>query len=216
MLLKNKLYVRKDPTKDAKLIIIYCEGKKREKDYFNYFIGISSRIRLEVEPPTEHDNNSPLGLYDKTKLQLFGTDDTPPKYELLDHDEIWFVIDTDTWGNSINELRRKSINNRNWFVAQSNPCFEVWLLYHFNKYQEFEGMDISANWKNFLNTNLSGGFDSRKHPVHIYTAITNSKEKYESEGSVVNIGCTEVFKLAESIYPLVAEQIKEALSQIKT
>ena len=30
---KKFLYTRVEPTKDAKLIVIYCEGKKREKDY---------------------------------------------------------------------------------------------------------------------------------------------------------------------------------------
>lgn len=217
MLLKNKLYERKDPTKDSKLIIIYCEGKKRENDYFSYFSGISSRIRLEVEPPADHDNNSPLGLYDKAEIQLFGTDSVPPKYELLDNDEIWFVIDTDNWGDSISELRNKTKANKNWFVAQSNPCFEVWLTYHFQEYQEFEGMDISAKWKLFLNKCVKGGFDSRKHPVYIHTAIKNSKKYYEFSGfSIDIIGCTNVFRLAESIYPLVEEQIKKALSQITT
>lgn len=115
------------------------------------------------------------------------------------------------------QLNAHTIFIINWFVAQSNPCFEVWLTYHFQEYQEFEGMDISAKWKLFLNKCVKGGFDSRKHPVYIHTAIKNSKKYYEFSGfSIDIIGCTNVFRLAESIYPLVEEQIKKALSQITT
>ena len=103
----------------------------------------------------------------------------------------------------------------NWFVAQSNPCFEVWLFYHFYKFHEFEGMEISVNWKSFLNRKINGGFNSRKHSIYIQTAIKNSKEKYEKENNEINIGSTEVFKLAENFYPLVKQQIENALSKIK-
>lgn len=48
MILGNRLYVRKDPDRDASLCIIYCEGNKREPQYFKYFDKISSRIILEV------------------------------------------------------------------------------------------------------------------------------------------------------------------------
>jgi len=207
---RNLLYTKEEPTRDAKLIIIYCEGKKREKQYFNYFSEISSKIRLEVEAPTHHDNTSPLGLYAKAISQIIKSEDNPnPKYEL--DDEVWFVIDTDDWGNKIQELRVNCKKQNNWNVAQSNPCFEVWLFYHVSEFEVFENMNSSKAWKNYLNNKIVGGFDSKKHSIFIETAIKNAKTKFDEK---IDIGSTEVFKLVESFYPLVEDKIKEALTKV--
>ena len=99
MMLTNRLFTRRDPEKDAKSIYIFCEGLKREFQYFLYFKGIDSRINIEVYPLESHENNSPTGLYEIAKTCLLKSADNPnPKYELLEGDEVWFVIDTDTWG----------------------------------------------------------------------------------------------------------------------
>jgi len=212
MLLKSRLFERVEPSRNAKLIIIYCEGKKREDHYFNYFSEISSQIRLEIEPPAHHDDTSPTGLLAKATNQLIPSrDNLTPKYEILEGDEVWFVIDTDSWGGKIDELRKCCDEHINWNVAQSNPCFEVWLYYHFYEFEEFDKMDISKNWKIFLNDKVAGGFDSRKHPILISTAINNAKNKFIAENNQMNIGCTEVFKLSNSFYPLVSNKIEGAL-----
>lgn len=60
-----------------------------------------------------------------------------PKYTLdvSQHDNVWFVIDTDLWGSKITDLRNfcnsqnAGLDNETWFVSQSNPCFEIWLYY---------------------------------------------------------------------------------------
>ena len=215
MILKSRLYKKEEPNKDAKLIIIYCEGKEREDLYFNYFAGISSRIKLEVEPPTQHDNTSPIGLYDKAANHIIKTDENIAlKYELMDCDEVWFVIDTDDWKTKIDDLREKCTVQNNWRVAQSNPCFEVWLYYHLFEYEEFDEMEISKNWKVFLNKKVNGGFDSRKHPVYIKSAIENSKNQFNKNKTINKIGSTEVFKLAENIYSLVEDVIKSVSHRI--
>lgn len=59
------------------------------------------------------------------------------KYELLEDDEVWFVFDTDNWGPVISEVREKISSKHNWFVAKSNPCFEVWLHCHFEDKKPF-------------------------------------------------------------------------------
>ena len=141
---RHLLYTKEEPTKDAKLIVIYCEGKKREKDYFNYFSEISSKIRLEVEAPSQHSDNSPSGLFSKAIGHTKKSEENPnPKYNI--DDEIWIVFDTDTWGEEqINSVKEDS-KEYGWNIAQSNPCFEVWLFYHLFEFEEFEGMEISNN-----------------------------------------------------------------------
>jgi hypothetical protein len=218
MILKNRLYKKQEPSKDAKVFIILCEGKKRVPDYFKYFQAISSKIKLEIIPAKHDGDNSPVGLYNEACSCIIATDDNPtPKYDYVtDEDEIWFVIDTDKWGKKISELRNKCKNHNNWFVAQSNPCFEVWLYYHFYRnIATFDGIEVSKNWKSFLNKNIKGGFNSKKHPVLIKYANYNSKKNYTETDGELNIACTELFKLTESFYPLVEKTVEEALATIE-
>ncbi|MCG3670621.1 RloB family protein [Aliarcobacter butzleri] len=210
---KNRLYSKNEPTREADLIIIYCEGKERENLYFNYFSEINSNIRIEVEAPEHDDDTSPIGLYCKAEKHIIKNDvNINTKYELTNKDTVWFVIDTDSWKEKIDELRKNCATQTNWFVVQSNPCFEVWLFYHFYQYEEFEGMEVSKNWKPFVNRKISGGFDSRKHPILIKDAISNSKEKYNS---ILELGNTEVFMLAEKILDFVKKELEEALDSVK-
>ena len=131
MILKNRLFERKEPERDASLFIIYCEGSRREPKYFEYFEKISSRVKLEIIKADSQGNNSPSGLLKQAKEDFFEGKDSLPKYFLGKEDKVWFVIDTDRWGSHIPKLRKECQQRVNWFVAQSNPCFEVWLFYHF-------------------------------------------------------------------------------------
>jgi len=114
-------------------------------------------------------------------------------------------------GSLIDDLRKNCNEQTNWLIAQSNPCFEVWLLYHKFKFEEFDNMETPTGWKQYLNQKIVGGFDSKKYPVFIDNAIKNAKLKFEEN---IAIGSTEVFKLAESFYPLVEDKIKDALEKI--
>lgn len=206
---RSLLYTREEPTKDAKLIIIYCEGKKREKDYFSYFSEITSKIRLEIEAPSQHSDNSPSGLFKKAIEHTEKSENNPnPKYNI--DDEIWIVFDTDTWGEQINTVRENS-KEYGWNIAQSNPCFEVWLFYHLFEFKEFDNMNNPKEWKKFLNKKIPGGFNSKKHPVLVKTAIENAKKVFDEN---MTIGSTEVYKLAESFYPYICDKIEEALKNM--
>lgn len=220
MILRNRLFQRRLPTRDAKVFYIFCEGRSREYDYFSYFRELDSRIAIEIIQPTPSGNNSPEGLYQKACSFILKTEENPnPKYELSNVDEVWFVIDTDEWGKMIENLRNKCRNNTEhakWNVAQSNPCFEVWLYYHFYENKPtFTTSKTSKEWKSFVNHSIRGGFDSRKHPIFIGTAINNAKNNYsESEGNI-DTACTEVFKLAESYYPFIKSTVEEELKNIR-
>ena len=122
---KIRLYQKLEPFRSAKLFVIICEGGKREPDYFEFFNGISSRIK--VKPiPSDQGKSAPNHL-------LVKADEESKKNDFCEFDELWFVIDTDRWREHIHNLRTSCATKHNWFVAQSNPCFEVW-LYAFGSY----------------------------------------------------------------------------------
>lgn len=214
MLLTNRLFSRAEPSKEAKSIYIFCEGAKREYQYFRYFQKIDSRVNIEIYPLQPNEDNSPTGLIDIAINCIVKTDENPnPKYEFIDNlDQVWFVVDTDEWGIKIVELREKCNNQSNWNVAQSNPCFEVWLYYHIDN-EKLELKNCSE-WKAKLNESVSGGFDARRQPIFIGTAIQNSERVFESADGVPSNGCTEVFNLAKQIYPLVQTRIEKVLGEI--
>lgn len=59
MILTNRLFERQAPSREAKSLYIFCEGEKREYQYFEYFREIDSRIKVEVNKLGTGDNNSP-------------------------------------------------------------------------------------------------------------------------------------------------------------
>ena len=130
---RNRPYLKQEPDKDATVFYIFCEGNRTEPQYFSFFAGMASKIKLEIIGAGQHDNNSPDGLYQKATNFFNKTDDNPdPKYELTKGDQVWFVIDTDDWKYKIQKLRILCKTHQNWLIAQSNPSFEIWLYYHFH------------------------------------------------------------------------------------
>lgn len=208
---RNKIYERREPSKDGKLYFIFCEGEKRETTYFYFFNRIASQIIIQIVP-IEDGRNSPMGLYNNACQKLLKSQENPNQsYALDSDDEIWFIIDMDKWGEEINTLRENIGNHKNWFVGQSNPCFEVWLYYHF-KNQKPGG--LIENWKDFLNTIVIGGFDNRKHPIHVQTAIVNAGVNYSATDNIPDNITTELFVLGKKILPFVKPDIDLLLNQL--
>lgn len=203
---RNMLYKKRDAVREGKLYFIFCEGEVRETTYFYFFNRIASQVIIQLVPIGD-GKNSPMGLYDNACKTLITSSENPnPEYVVNDIDEVWFIVDTDQWGNQVDELRESVANHNNWFVAQSNPSFEVWLYHHFVKGKPAAPV---ANWKNFLGEIVEGGFDNRKHPVHIQTAIANAKGSFTATDGKPDPVTTEVFLLGEKIVPLVKKIIDE-------
>lgn len=206
---RNKLYVKREPDKEGKLYFIFCEGEKRETNYFYFFNRIASQIIIQIVP-IEDGKNSPMGLYNNACQNLLKSDENQnPSYQLNEEDEIWFIIDTDKWGKEVDKLRSSIEKHQNWFVAQSNPSFEVWLYYHFEKAKPQIAVE---NWKAFLNEIIKGGFNSNKHPMYIETAIVNSETNYSSTNNQPDIVATELFQLSKKVLPLVKADIDTLLA----
>lgn len=194
------VYEKQESFRDAFLIIIICEGKNREPDYFRFFDGISSRLQVEA---IESGNDSAPRLLIEKALEAEQMFDPSP-----DKDQIWFVIDTDRWRVQLHEIRQECEKHTNWNVAQSNPCFEVWLYNHVDpKLPEFENIDVCKNWKTFLPTVIKGGFNPDFHPIAIEIGTENSKKSYSETGYFPQPGSTQLWRLGEEIIPLIKKRL---------
>ena len=58
-------YEKKAPFRDAFFLIIICEGKNREPQYFSFFNGLSSRVK--VIPIESGGGSSPKWLIEKAR-----------------------------------------------------------------------------------------------------------------------------------------------------
>ncbi len=195
-LLNKREYSKKEPFRDANIYIIICEGEKREPEYFRFFEGLSSKLKLFVIP--SHDGKSaPKHLIENA---------THFEKSIIKDEgdfELWYILDMDRWGSQIHSIESECRKRPDWNIAISNPCFEVWLYYHFTnkKFVDKEAKHCK-NWKQIVSKLVDGGFNSNHHPTLIEDAILNSKKNYSEEGYIPDIGATQVHIISEKIFEI--------------
>lgn len=127
---------RKPESKDGlKILLIACEGECTEPNYLSGLVIHQKQIK-NIAAGTEvifarHTHSDPRGV-------LQDLLDTP---NLNQYDEFWIVIDRDPvelkgkgfGGHSDDNFATaiKEAADKNVKVACSNPCFELWIVLHF-------------------------------------------------------------------------------------
>jgi len=140
---RRKSFERPEGKKTARLIVIASEGKETEKIYFNAVKNslCAGNIHMVVLERKSTDS-SPDVVYNHLK-QFQET------YQLDDDDELWMVIDKDRWKiQTLAEIARKCKQSRFLHFAMSNPCFELWLLLHFEDVMSMSDEDKYALQEN--------------------------------------------------------------------
>ena len=113
-----KNFARNEPRlKPQPKVLVICEDKKSGKCYFDDANRIL-RSQLDVEV-THRGKTDPLGILNEAI-------DAQNKY-----DKIYCVIDRDQHEN-FDEAIQKSRHLENIIIIDSHPCFEYWLILHFN------------------------------------------------------------------------------------
>lgn len=225
MIERRRDYGKKNPSRDAHKVYIVCEGKVTEPNYFRFFEGLSSNLQVITIPPS--DGTDPLKLLERAKQILIGKD-REYDVEYAHRDTVWFVIDTDTWETEgkITPLRKfcstknKSISKEfdeiksypAWNVAQSNPCFEIWLYYHLMDTPPEDYDATKERFKTYLDRVLPGGFNYDRNPVFIEDAIQNAKVNFRTDkNGKITMFSTEMHLLGTEILGFV----KRELSKLK-
>lgn len=155
----NRSYKRGEPHRDVRLFIIVTEGEREDK-YFGWFDRRSQRIRVELVPREMHAS-APNHFINRLQ-QYVGDKGLEPQMG----DSIWFVLDLDHWSReAIDNLIDACKQTKNWHIAISNPCFEVWLNFHSGPITN-KGAECS-DLKTMLGERIRGGF----HPNNICPMI---------------------------------------------
>lgn len=124
-------------TRDASLVVIASEDRFAVKQYFELFH--STRIQFHVLE-TDHGESSPQHVMARLEEYL-------DQYSVGEGDQFWLVCDTDHWieSNHIQNLVEvvKRCKQRDISVALSNPCFDLWLLLHFDEFPSATSLNSS-------------------------------------------------------------------------
>ena len=201
-----------------KMFILSYEGNVSEKKYFEDFrqsewFNDSGLIEvISLKRPT-NKGSDPISV--KKLLQ-----EAKKEYRFRDTDEFWLIIDRDDWEEIHNHNFDKLVDDckkeGNFFLAMSNPCFEIWLILHLkdlNEYNEEEKSRLItnkriSNSKNYIDTVLSDiqgrGYNKRPNP-RIFLPLTKVAIGRAKELDVENQDYPK--QLGTHIYKLITKLI---------
>lgn len=140
--------------RDDRLFVIATEDTHAPDQYFRTFR--NPRIKVQVLP-TEGGLSAPEHVLQR--LDAFHQE-----YELQEDDELWLMLDTDHWAEpnhiaNLIEVCAQALK-KGFHLAHSNPCFEIWLLFHvedLNASEQFSRcQDVVQRLKDTL-----GGYSKR-------------------------------------------------------
>ncbi|RIH64318.1 RloB domain-containing protein [Mariniphaga sediminis] len=200
-----------------KLFILSYEGKVSEKKYFEDFrkseffndSGLIEVISLKRPSDKGSDPINVKKLLQKAKRE----------YRFKKTDEFWLIIDRDDWetihNHDFSSLVEDCNAEKNFFLAMSNPCFEIWLILHLKDINDFtdeekqniiENKKINAS-KNYIDKVLGDllgrGYNKRPNPKiflpKIKIAIERAKALNSDDEDYPKYIGSHIYKLAEKL-----------------
>ena len=120
--------VRKEGKRSISKMWIFCEGEKTEIYYFKH-LRYDLRIRKLQIKVNSSDNKNALGVVNYALNYL------NRKRDYLSGDIIACVFDRDQNSPEDIERAKKLASKKGIEIIFSNPCFEFWILSHFECYK---------------------------------------------------------------------------------
>ncbi|NOZ36010.1 MAG: RloB domain-containing protein [Chlorobi bacterium] len=193
---RNRRKAFRDPKEK---ILIFCEGKNTEPNYFKAFKLVTATIKA-----IHIHEGSALAIVKEAIKQK----EQNEKYK--GYDQYWVVFDKDDTPNADFNDAIRIAKTEGFKPAYSNQAFEYWFLLHFNKYT---GKINRNDYEHKLNNHGITDYDkseafSKKMYDLLYPlqaiAIKNAREVYESfdpahSNPAQEESSTTVFKLVEEL-----------------
>ena len=188
------------------VIVIASEGKETEKLYFDALNRrfLDANIKQIVRKPTRTEPSQVLQKllnFKDTQGQTYAPE-TP----------YWLVIDTD--GRDFSELTdvAREAEKEDCLLAESNPCFEAWLIQHFTSVRAIKGLsgDLVAGGcakavEQLRKPSFDPKYNKSRYNVDMYLdrlndAVSNAlaDDSQDKDLTLTSAG-SRVYKLVESI-----------------
>ena len=102
-----------------------------------------------------------------------------------------------------------------WNVAQSNPCFEIWLYYHLMETPPEDFAPKKERFKTYFDKVLPGGFDYDRHPKYLAEAINNAKANFKRDkDKKLALFSTEMYLLGTEILGFVKRDLDKLKNKL--
>ena len=164
--------------RDYRLFAIACEGSVRERDYFERFEVLSTRITVDLISDVDEYGNVVISSKSSPEHVLNRAQVYADNTNLVSGDQMWIVVDVDRWPEEQLSVLAQECYSRGWNLAVSNPCFEVWLCYHMETDISDEGRERdSAFFKNHLSTLTIEGYSPDVYAQLAFVAAENARSK---------------------------------------
>lgn len=206
---------RREAFRDARLVVIASEGKDTERIYFKALAKeyANPRVHVHVLERSEDEINNSSPEHVLKQLNDYKT-----QYALEADDELWLVVDKDSWTDGmLSRVAAVCAKDAAMNMALSNPCFELWLLLHLEdatsltpeEYKMWlENRRKSKNADPYLKVRLrqklgsyhESSYDAPALVVNVETAIERARrlDKGPDDRWPQTLG-TRVYLLAESV-----------------
>jgi hypothetical protein len=202
-----------------KLFVLSYEGTVTEKKYFQDFrasVYFNNNGLIEIVPLKRPKDKSSDPFSVKKLLNW-----AKKEYGFKISDEFWLIVDRDDWESihklSFDDLVAGCKKEENFYLAMSNPFFEIWLVLHLKNLSEFTQAEQNLllenakvnNSKNHIDIvvgELQGGdrgYNKKPNP-NIYlpltkTAIQRAKSIDNLEEDYPKSIGTHLYKLIEKL-----------------
>ncbi len=202
-----------------KLFVLSYEGIITEKKYFQDFRAseyFNNNGLIEIVP-LKRPKDKGSDPFSVKKL----LNEAKKEYGFKISDEFWLIIDRDDWESihklSFDDLVTECKNEDNFYLAMSNPCFEIWLVLHLKNLSEFTEEEQASifenakignkNYIDILVSELQGGYrgyNKRPNP-NIYLPLT--KTAIERAKSIDNLKDDYPKSIGTHLYKLIEKLI---------
>ena len=205
MIPRKKLVDPSNHMRDARLYVVIVEGDTE----YNYFDALRNqdfipKHRVHIEPAKPDENKSASNHLIACAEEKFNS-----ITNRLTDDECWIVFDVESL--SRNDKRERQVREaidvareQKWFVALSNPSFEVWYLLHIT--DDLTGIEGTGNSAKKTLSKLLGGYRESNVPAPcldrqaIQLAITRAKALDTDPNSPIpELPGTRVYRLVERL-----------------
>ena len=181
-----------------KHIVIATEGSQTEPKYFD---ALRQKYRSgSVKVLRKGTKSDPMSVLNRLDSE---------RKRRNEKTEFWAVIDHDRRPKEELETFAKRAKEKGYCIADSNPCFELWLLLHFKALTEISGLVGNAEVRGcgpietalgqFDDSFSKSRYNAAKYITRLENAISNAKANEALRVISSSAVSTRVFELVESI-----------------
>lgn len=192
------------PKERRERFLLCCEGVGTEPGYFNSLADFlrNRLIELIEVKIAEHETTDPKQIVEQAKRLRAAADREAKRMhdQNLRYDQVWCVFDRDEHVHFNEAIKQASDNNLD--LAVSNPCFELWILIHFQDQTTGLTRQDARNKVRYYIPAYEKKISFAELKGHTDTAVRRAR-KLESDakesGKVTDNPTTGVWKLVQKL-----------------